>query len=262
MQDVESKIVAAIDAVERDDDVVVLLCVESGSRAWGFPSLDSDYDVRFVFAHRPNWYVSIDLEHRRDVIERPIDDMLDVSGWDIRKALRLFRKSNPPLLEWLQCPIRYRERSSFAERLRSLLPDFYSPRASFHHYAHMAHGNFREYLQGETVWRKKYFYVLRPLLAMLWIESGGGPVPIEFQRLVDATVSDTELRGAIDGLLEAKRRGAELDRGPSIPALSRFIESELTRLTQEQPERTQVSPSVDKLDELFRSVLREVWGET
>jgi uncharacterized protein len=259
MQDVESRIAASLEALERDEDVVVLLAVESGSRAWGFPSADSDYDVRFVFVHRPTWYLSIDVEHRRDVIERPIDDALDVSGWDIRKALRLFRKSNPPLLEWLQCPIRYRERSSFAEHLRLLLPDFYSPRASFHHYSHMARGNFREYLHGETVWRKKYFYVLRPLLAMLWIESGRGPVPIEFQRLVDATVSDAEVRRAVDDLLEAKRAGAELDRGPVVPALSRFIESELTRLEQEPPERVETAPTVEKLDELFRSVLHDVW---
>ena len=105
MPDVASKIAASLAAIERDEDVVVLLAVESGSRAWGFPSADSDYDVRFVFVHRPTWYLSIDVEHHRDVIERPIDEALDVSGWDIRKALRLFRKSNPPLLEWLQCQI-------------------------------------------------------------------------------------------------------------------------------------------------------------
>jgi predicted nucleotidyltransferase len=111
------------------------------------------------------------------VIELPLRDGIDLSGWDIRKALKLFRKSNPPLLEWLQCPIVYVERFSFASRLRVLLPAFYSPRASFFHYLHMAQGNIREYLRGEIVWRKKYFYVLRPLLAMRWIERGLGPVP-------------------------------------------------------------------------------------
>src|SRR5207249_898044 len=117
-----------------------------------------------------------------DVIERPIEDDLDLSGWDIRKSLRLFRKSNPPMLEWLQSPLIYRERSTFAARLRNMLPQAYSPTASFHHYLHMAQGNLREYLQGDTVWRKKYFYVLRPLLAMLWLENGLGPVPIEFSK--------------------------------------------------------------------------------
>lgn len=168
---------SVLTSLERSEGVVVLLAVESGSRAWGFPSADSDYDVRFIYLRRPEWYLSIDLEERRDVIERPIREGIDISGWDIRKALKLFRKSNPPLLEWLQCPIVYRERFSLAPRLRTLLPAFYSPKASFFHYLNMAQGNMREYLHGDTVWRRKYLYVLRPLLAMLWIEQGLGPSP-------------------------------------------------------------------------------------
>jgi uncharacterized protein len=154
-----------LSAVAISDEVVILLAVESGSRAWGFESTDSDYDVRFIYVHRPEFYLSIDLEMQRDVIERPISDEIDLSGWDIRKALSLFQKSNPPLLEWLQSSLVYLESFSFAGRLRGLLSTYYSPRNCFHHYFHMAKGNIREYLRGEVVWRKKYFYVLRPLLA-------------------------------------------------------------------------------------------------
>src|ERR1041384_5397026 len=91
-------------AVEADEAVKVLLAVESGSRAWGFESSDSDYDVRFVYVKRRELYLSIDLELQRDVIERPITDDIDLSGWDIRKALKLFQKWNPPFLEWIQSP--------------------------------------------------------------------------------------------------------------------------------------------------------------
>jgi predicted nucleotidyltransferase len=87
------------------EDVVVLLAVESGSRAWGFSSKDSDYDARFIYLRRPEAYLSIRAP--RDVIERRIVDEVDVNGWDLRKALGLLMKSNPPLLEWLQCPIIY-----------------------------------------------------------------------------------------------------------------------------------------------------------
>jgi hypothetical protein len=66
----------------------------------------------FIYIHRLAWYLSIDAEDRPDAIERPVRDAIDMTGWDIRKTLRLFRKSNPPLLEWLQCPIVYRERVS------------------------------------------------------------------------------------------------------------------------------------------------------
>lgn len=249
----------ALEALERVEDVVVLLAVESGSRAWGFASTDSDYDVRFVYVRRPEWYLSIDLEERRDVIERPLQDNIDLSGWDIRKALKLFQKSNPPLLEWLQCPIVYRERFSLATRLRALLPAFYSTRASFFHYLHMAQGNIREYLRGDIVWRKKYFYVLRPLLALRWIDRGLGPVPIEFQKLVEATVPDPALRRAIDDLVSAKRAGAELDRGPRIPAVSDFIEREMARLEQTASDRPSTAPPTEALNELFRGTLDEVW---
>ena len=256
----EGRIQSELSALEQAKDVMILLAVESGSRACDFPSADSDYDVRFIYLHRPDWYLSVDLEDRRDVIEQPIQELLDISGWDIRKALRLFHKSNPPLLEWLQCSIVYREKFSFAKKLRALLPDFYSPKASYFHYLHMARGNIREYLHGDTVWQKKYFYVLRPLLAMLWIERGLGPVPIEFNRLLGAVVADSGLRSAIDMLVEAKKNGAELDRGPKIPVISRFIETEMDRLQSKSAHNTNVAPPVDLLNDLFRDTLTEIWG--
>ena len=259
MQDPQRQIIADLDIVEQEERVVVLLAVESGSRAWGFPSIDSDFDVRFVYVHDPEWYLSIDLEDSRDVIERPLRNEIDLSGWDIRKALKLFRKSNPPLMEWLQCPIIYRERFAFAARLRALLPTFFSPQASLFHYFHMAQGNFREYLRGDSVWRKKYFYVLRPLLAVRWIEEGRGPVPMEFGRLLDATVTDSKLRRAIDELVAAKTRGEELDYGPPIPALSKFLGAEMSRLESKVVEKATYCALAVDLNHVFREMLEEAW---
>jgi uncharacterized protein len=256
----QERIQASLDECEQSDDVVVCFAVESGSRAWGFPSKDSDYDVRFIYVRRPEWYLCIDLEARRDVIERPLADNIDLSGWDLRKALKLFRKSNPPLMEWLQCPLVYRERFSVATRLRKLLPTSYSPRAAYFHYLHMAQGNFREYLRGETVWLKKYLYVLRPLMAVRWIEGGRGPVPMEFQTLVDATVRDSLVREAIGQLLADKAAGAELDRGPRIETISAFVESELARFESAEVAAQTTESSVAALNELFREVLNEVWS--
>jgi len=255
----EIRVQSALDGIESAQRAVILLAVESGSRAWGFPSMDSDYDVRFIYVRCPEAYLSIDLESQPDTIEVPIENDLDLRGWDIRKALRLFRKSNPPMLEWLQSPFIYREQFTFAERLRNMLLEIYSPKACFHHYLHMAQGNFREYLHGEVVWRKKYFYVLRPLLAMLWIEKGLGPVPIEFAKLVDKTVEEAALRQSIDDLVTEKRAGAELDQGPYIPAISDFIGRELVRLETVTADRHPAAPPVEILNELFRYTLQEVW---
>jgi predicted nucleotidyltransferase len=248
-----------LDAVEAERGVRVLYACESGSRAWGFASTDSDYDVRFLYVGTRDSYLAIDLERRRDVIELPLDGVWDVNGWDLRKALRLFRKSNPPLLEWLGSPIVYRERTSVPARLRALLATFYSPRACRHHYLHMARGNYREHLRGETVRLKKYLYVLRPLLAVRWIDGGLGIVPTEFGKLVEAVAGDGEIRREIDRLLVAKRAGEELSRGPRIDALSRFIEEELARHDAAPPELPVPSSPVEPLNALFREALAEAW---
>ena len=230
---------------------------ESGSRAWGFPSADSDYDVRFLYIHPRDWYLSI--EDRRDVIERPLVENIDLIGWEIRKALRLFRKSNPPLLEWLRSPIVYQQKFSAADKLRELMPIFYSPRNCFHHYFHMAEGNFREYLRGETVRIKKYFYVLRPLLGCRWIEAGLGPVPMEFGILVEKMASSEILKQEIHKLLERKQSGQELDFEPRIPTISDFIESEIERIKKQTDQQSALLNHTDNLDEFFRSALTEIW---
>lgn len=251
------RISAELAAIEQREDVLVFYACESGSRAWGFASQDSDYDVRFLYLHRPEWYLSID--QKRDVIELPLDGLMDYSGWDLKKALQLLRKSNPPLLEWMQSPIVYKEVSPITDLLRAAMRDYYSPLSCLHHYLHMAQGNFRQYLQGEEVWVKKYLYVLRPLLACIWIERGLGVVPTEFGRLVRTVVGAPELREAIDGLLVLKKAGNELDRGPGIPIISRFMEEELNRLATVHVAPT-VASDPEQLNHVFRQSLRLAWG--
>ena len=151
-------ITSQLKMIEESRQVRILYALESGSRSWGFASRDSDYDVRFLYVHPVEWYLSI--RDQRDVIEIPITDSLDIKGWDLKKALKLFRKSNPPLLEWLRSPIVYRDVAGLAESLRNLIPAFFSPKNGMYHYLHMAKGNFREYLQGESVWTKKYSDIL------------------------------------------------------------------------------------------------------
>lgn len=184
---IQTEIQTRLHRLEVEESVKILYCVESGSRAWGFPSKDSDYDVRFIYVHPSDWYLSFQLEGKADTIESPIVDEIDCSGWDLRKALKLFVKSNPPLFEWLDSDIVYVNRYGLVEQLRLYRDVFFSPAACAYHYLHMAQGNYRSYLQGETVRLKKYFYVLRPLLAVKWIEQLRGVVPMRFHALL-ATV--------------------------------------------------------------------------
>ena len=246
-------------AIEEAHDCKILVAVESGSRAWGFPSRDSDYDVRFIYLHRRDWYLSVDLEDQRDVIERPIKDDLDISGWDIRKALRLFAKSNPPLLEWLGSPIVYSEKFGFARELRALLPEFYSPTKSAYHYLHMAQGNYRNYLNGDIVWLKKYLYALRPLLAVRWLEQSRGVVPMEFTALLITIEDQKDLVSDIEALVTRKMAGEELDRAPAIPTISRFISDEVARLEHFTLPQAPRGRDFGSLNVLFRSMLELAW---
>jgi uncharacterized protein len=252
--DKRQEIEARLATIEQQEGVRILYACESGSRAWGFPSADSDYDVRFIYAHPAEWYLSI--QDRRDVIERPMEDLIDESGWDVRKALNLLRKSNPPLLEWIQSPIVYRDDAQFLDALKALMPVYYSPRQCMYHYLHMAQGNIREYLKGEQVWVKKYFYVLRPLLGCRWIEAGLGVVPMEFAKLVDGVEIDVDLRAAIQRLLTDKLAGREMDDGPRVPVFHAFFDSELSRLEGVAGD-VPVGETRDygRLDDLFRSAI-------
>lgn len=256
------EIQARLRSIEMEEKARIVYACESGSRAWGFPSADSDYDVRFIYLHPRDWYLSVDLEQRRDVIERVIEGQIDINGWDLRKALQLLRRGNPPLMEWLGSPIVYLEKFTVADKMRALMSRYFSPTACLYHYLRMAKRNYRDHLKGPTVWVKKYFYVLRPLLAIKWIERGLGVVPTEFQVLVDGVVESSELRGAIETLVAAKRRGKELDRGSRIEPISSFIENELARLEGKRFEREYgklVGP-VREFNRIFRASLDEVWS--
>ena len=256
-EDVREEIMRRLAAAEAEHNVRVLLAVESGSRAWGFASPNSDYDVRFIYAHPRDWYVAVDLEEKRDVIEYKIVDEIDINGWDIRKALRLFRRSNPAFVEWIQSPILYRSHGGFADGARALLPKVYSCENGTYHYRSMAKTNYRGYLRADMVPLKKYFYVLRPLLAVRWLERYGTPAPIEFNKLLHWLEGETELLDAIAVLLEKKKAAPEMGLSEPVPCLNRFIETELEQLERPDVVRFGSSDVNADLNQLFHTVLAE-----
>ncbi|MBM7332729.1 MAG: nucleotidyltransferase domain-containing protein [Alcanivorax sp.] len=253
---VREEIMARLAAAEREHGVRILMAVESGSRAWGFPSPNSDYDVRFVYAHPRDWYLSLDVEDRRDVIEYEITDDIDLNGWDVRKALKLFAKSNPSFVEWIQSPIVYRDESGFAERARTLLPQVYAVDSGVFHYLSMADKNYRGYLKAQLVPLKKYFYALRPLLAIRWLERFRTPAPIEFDRLRELVADNTPVNKDIERLLARKQRSQEKEFVPAMPALNDFIEHELSRFSRYQAKGdAPAGGEATALDAFFRDCL-------
>ena len=257
---IQEQIQEALKRIENEHLVKILYACESGRRAWGFASVDSDYDVRFIYLHKPKWYLSIDIEHRRDVIELPISNALDVSGWDLRKTLQLFQKSNSPLWEWLGSPIIYQEEFSVIQNMRQLAKTCYSPIACQYHYFKMAKNNNPDYLADEKVKLKKYLYALRPVLAVIWLEKQLGVVPTEFQKLVDGVVTDQNLTDAIARLVKIKMAGREKDVGDIFPEISNFLNTELQRMEEQEFEKRTGNCPVEELNNLFRQALDEVWS--
>lgn len=217
--------------VAREERVRILYAAESGSRAWGFGSPDSDYDVRFIYVHERNWYVG--LEDERDVIERPLDARLvDLAGWDVRKALRLLLRSNPALYEWLVSPIVYVDDGVLRPAIRQLFERHASQKALAYHYWSIARGQWRREIEGRTeVKLKKYFYVVRPLLSLAWVVEKGTPPPMQIGDLLATASMPSEVRSAIAALIGQKRETPEIGLGPRIAPLDDWASSQLSALS-------------------------------
>ena len=252
---VRERVREVLGEIEREEGVRVLLAVESGSRAWGFPSPDSDFDVRFIYLHSEDWYLSI--QNRRDVIERPPEKAgLDVSGWDLRKALGLFLKSNPPLYEWLTSPLVYRSHGPCAERLRALAEAHYARRTLGWHYLSIARGQLQAISKDpDEVPLKRYFYVIRPLCALLWLRDCEGLPPMSLTQLMAQLSLPPEMREATATLLERKAVTSEMGRGPRLAALDDWIAQVMDEVAPICENLPADKPLVEDLDRFFREML-------
>jgi predicted nucleotidyltransferase len=247
-----STITEILAKIEKEQNVKILFACESGSRAWGFASNDSDYDVRFIYLNEKDWYFSID--ESRDVIELPVNEVLDINGWDARKALRLFRKSNAPLFEWLQSPVIYMKDEKFYNNITSLTGDYFLLRAGFHHYYNMAKNCFDNELIAGLVKVKKYFYALRPILACKWIVDKRELPPMEFRLL--RQMMDDELQPEVDNLLKLKEQGDEKLYTPVIPSIHKYLINTIKYCEEYGKELPDQTNSTDNLNVLFRNLFQ------
>lgn len=239
--------------IEQRENIRILFACESGSRAWGFPSADSDYDVRFIYIRPLEWYLSID--EQKDTLEFPINDLLDISGWDLRKMLKLFRASNAVVYEWLQSPIVYKQEEDFAQVMKNSFEDFFSLRAGLHHYTSMAMNVWENDLQSERVRLKKYFYALRPVLACQWTLQRKTVPPMELEKLRQLIEQDLKLKEILDDLLTQKLEACEKDTIPSIGLLQAFISKALQTANTQAALFGKTRGNTEVLDALFRKLV-------
>lgn len=216
----ETKILDKLATIERDRNIEILFAVESGSRAWGFASPDSDYDIRFVYKHKTDWYLN--LWEQKDTIQFMTEDDLDGSGWELRKALRLLAKSNASFLGWLFSPIIYRSNESFLEEIKTLAKENFNPVSGFYHYYSM-NKNFEETLDTEDMTLKSYFYAIRTALCANWIAKKETIPPVAFKELY--ALLDEKYTIMLDELIVLKSKHIEKSNEPVPKELTDLVRS-------------------------------------
>lgn len=225
-QDIRDQIDALLNDIEQERGVRVLFAIESGSRAWGFASPDSDYDIRFLFAQPIEAYLS--LRPKPDAFDL-MDGDLDAGGWDIRKAAELMSRSNAPLLEWIDSPIVYREIPGTRDRLRALRARYFDAKKTCHHYLSMARGVWKNKLADvEQPRRKAYLYALRPLACIRYIELHGVVPSTEFDRVLESIDWPDDVRCAVASLVADKLVTREIGTSDPDPTLHAFIPQALS----------------------------------
>lgn len=247
-----------LNQIEKDENVQLLFAIESGSRAWGFPSPDSDYDVRFVYVRPLDWYLTIGK--KRDVIELPIDRELDTAGWDIQKALTLLIKPNPVMLEWLSSPIRYIWDEPACNILNQFAKKTVFGHSCLYHYLHLGERQYKVYVEGRSeVKLKKYLYIIRPALAIRWLRKHPDRLPpMNFQALCNGVDLPKELENTLEAILEKKRLSKELGMHARIPVVDTFTKKEFTWAREKTKERQEPRTKLlDEADELFRQIVKD-----
>lgn len=246
-----TRIHTALDNLEQIHGIHVLWACESGSRAWNFASPDSDWDVRLIYVHPRDWYLSV--HEGRDVVELPIDEGLDLNGWDLRKSLRLLDKANAALQEWLVSPIVYRATEP-AGWLRALAAEDFQPLSACHHYAALARRGLGAIDAAGVVRLKRYCYALRAVLCCQWVVEHQTQPPLPIDALLADLLPEGDTRTAVDQLLVNKRAGGEGNISPRLPALDSYLHATLAHLEPRFPRNPPKLPR-ERLDGLFRAVL-------
>jgi len=248
MSNIEEIIKEKLSEVEQKHNVKIIYACESGSRAWGFASPDSDYDVRFVYVRDVRDYLK--LEGIRDVIEYELNDIYDINGWDIKKLLLLLAKSNPVIFEWADSPVVYRTTGDW-DRVKGIMPEYFSEKRMLYHYLSIVKNQLRAYFKEDKVILKKYLYALRPIFACRWILEKKSPPPTLFSKLYNDSMP-REIEDDFMRLLEAKKHNLEKTEGAHIKTLDDFIQKNIAEIEALLQTKNEEHPSNwDSLNKVF-----------
>jgi predicted nucleotidyltransferase len=244
-------ILIKLEKLEKKLDIKILYACETGSRAWGFPSPDSDYDVRFIYMHKKYWYLS--LAEKKDSVEVALAGDLDITGWDLKKCLVLLKKSNAPLIERFQSPMEYFAEPRFKDDFKKLIESYYSPTAVFFHHHSLAKKFWEDIKDSKEIKLKSYFYLVRSLLSCNWIVKDISILPMDIEGLMQLT-SETN-RTLLRELITLKATVGEKYLHPKTEALHNLAEELLTFIEASKDNLGVNDNSYAQLDKFFLKTL-------
>ena len=255
MSDIENDIQISLDEVEQSNNVEILLAIESGSRAWGFASPDSDYDVRFVYIRPIEDYLRV--KEQLDYIDAELNDVYDINGWDLKKFFKQLYKSNPVIFEWADSPIVYKTTPDW-EKVKLVMKYYICKRSMIRHYLGLAKSTMKKYLTGETITYKKYFYILRAVLAASWVFYNDTWAPTEYSKLAGAEITsddENDFEEMQNDLYEKKAFNSEKTAGKRNQGLECFINNRIAIINAGIQDVEKQDFDWEKLDQLFLDVV-------
>jgi len=250
------EILAQLAALESQKQIKIIYACESGSRAWGFPSPDSDYDIRFLYVRPQSAYLSV--FPGKDVIDLPIDGDSDMGGWDVQKAFALLRKSNAALIEWLSSPIVYREDSLLLGFIKDLMASSFLAGTACHHYLSMAKKKIADIQSQDRVKLKSYFYALRATLCANFIVDTLSPPPMQIDGLIERYLT-SDLKSRYDEMLARKLKATESYREPRQKWLDQYLLQKQFALADLVPVN-QKKPIPELYNTAFQGLLNKAWN--
>lgn len=243
--------------IEQKFSVKVILAVESGCRAWGFPSLNSDYDVKFIYVNKPDWYISID--QKQETIELPISNYIDMNGWDILKSFKLLSRYDPSLQEWISSPIVYKSSQDEVDTIKRLAKTSFMPESSFNHYLSMAKTKLEYIVDKENIRIKNYMYAIRAIFCCQYILAYTSQPPMKISQLLKHLDSEP-LKNEIAKLIDIKFENPEKFEIPRVPLIEAFLSEKLSSLsnnTISNPKKT----DTHIYDNTLIDIIKQVWGK-
>jgi predicted nucleotidyltransferase len=256
---IKESIMNKLHDIESTHEVIIPLAIESGSRGWGFAATNADYDCRFIYVHKSKKYLSVFEE--KEFIDYELDETYDIKGYDLKRALKYIIKSQATIFEWLSSNEVYIKNEPIVKTLQELVADFFNPIPVSHHYLSLARKMLGEITASDEAKIKKYFYILRPIANLNFIQQYGKMPFMEYDRTLAATPPPANIIEAIQELKQRKMNMPEHDKIPTHKLLVDYFISEIDRFEGVLKElKYDKNTDYARVDEVFRAIIKDVWN--